>query len=169
MSNVALPSRHFFSTRPSQMFHHVRSLKEVNTEHIKPSLQRRNFGERVLCIFLVKIMAAIFDFYSSVRLGRERNSWIKSNMAVWVNVHEFVEHVTITRPAKTPASQAQLRQTITLKLSCVVNIFFERIPFVIWPTVQMIYSLDLKLSLKKKKKKRKKNRLKRLLNEWYLS
>ena len=56
------------------MFHHVRSLKEVNTEHIKPSLQRQNFGERVLCIFLVKIMAAVFDFYSSVRLGRERNS-----------------------------------------------------------------------------------------------
>ena len=151
MSSVALPSRHFFATRPSQMFHHVRSLKEVNTEHIKPSLQRQNFGERVLCIFLVKIMAAVFDFYSSVRLGRERNSWIKSNMAVWVNVHEFVELVTITRPDKTPASQAQ---TITLKIACVVNIFFERIPFVIWPTVQMIYSLDLKLSLKKKKKKK---------------
>ena len=33
----------------------------------------------------------------------------------------------------------------------------------------MIYSLDLKLSLKKKKrKKEKKNRLKRLLNEWYV-
>ena len=160
MSSVALPSRHFFATRPSQMFHNVRSLKEVNTEHIKPSLQRRNFGERVLCIFLVKIMAAVFDFYSSVRLGRERNSWIKSNMAVWVNVHEFVELVTITRPDKTPASQAQLRQTITLKIACVVNIFFERIPFVIWPTVQMIFPLDLKLSLKKKKKKRKKTDLK---------
>ena len=38
------------------------------------SLQsRRNFGERVLSIFLTKIMAAIFDFNGSGRLGREKN------------------------------------------------------------------------------------------------
>ena len=38
------------------------------------SLQsRRNFDERVLSIFLTKIMAAIFDFYGSGRLVRERN------------------------------------------------------------------------------------------------
>ena len=38
------------------------------------SLQtRRNFGERVLSIFLTKIMATIFDFKGSGRLGRERS------------------------------------------------------------------------------------------------
>ena len=38
------------------------------------SLQtRRNFGERVLSIFLTKIMATIFDFNGSGRLGRERS------------------------------------------------------------------------------------------------
>ena len=34
---------------------------------------RRNFGERVLSIFLTKIMAAIFDFNGSGRLWRERS------------------------------------------------------------------------------------------------
>ena len=34
---------------------------------------RRNFGERVLSIFLTKIMAAIFNFKGSGRLGRERS------------------------------------------------------------------------------------------------
>ena len=34
---------------------------------------RRNFGERVLSIFLTKIMATIFDFNGSGRLGRERS------------------------------------------------------------------------------------------------
>ena len=34
---------------------------------------RRNFGERVLSIFLTKIMAAVFDFNGSGRFGRERN------------------------------------------------------------------------------------------------
>ena len=38
------------------------------------SLQsRRHFGERVLIIFLMKIMAALVDFNDSGRLGRERN------------------------------------------------------------------------------------------------
>ena len=41
---------------------------------ISPSLQsRRNFGERVLSIFLTKIMAATFDFHGNERLWRERN------------------------------------------------------------------------------------------------
>ena len=34
---------------------------------------RRNFGERVLSIFWTKIMATIFDFNCSGRLGRERS------------------------------------------------------------------------------------------------
>lgn len=33
----------------------------------------RDFGERVLSIFLVKIRAAIFDVYSSGRVRREIN------------------------------------------------------------------------------------------------
>ena len=38
------------------------------------SLQiRRYFGERVLGIFSLKTMAAILEFYNSVKLGRERN------------------------------------------------------------------------------------------------
>ena len=36
---------------------------------------RHNFGERVLSIFLTKIMATIFDFNGSGRLGRERSSY----------------------------------------------------------------------------------------------
>ena len=41
------------------------------------SLQsRRNFGERVLGISLMKIMAAIFDFNGSEGLGRERNLYL---------------------------------------------------------------------------------------------
>ena len=35
-------------------------------------LSRHNFGERVLHVFLTKIMAAIFDFNGSRRLGREK-------------------------------------------------------------------------------------------------
>ena len=34
---------------------------------------RRNFSERVLSIFLTKVMAAIFDFNGNGRLGREGN------------------------------------------------------------------------------------------------
>ena len=38
------------------------------------SLQmRRNFGERELSVFLAKILAAIFDFNGSGKLGRETN------------------------------------------------------------------------------------------------
>ena len=71
---------------------HVQSLKSelINTRHRHPRylekyminvhfllnfrLQvRRNFGERVLSTFLTKIMAAIFHFNGSGRLGREGN------------------------------------------------------------------------------------------------
>ena len=39
-----------------------------------PSLKgRHNFGERVLSIFLTKIMAAIFDFNGNGRLGEKRH------------------------------------------------------------------------------------------------
>ena len=64
------------------------------------SLQsRRHFGERVLIIFLMKIMAALFDFNDSGRLGRERNlyqgggqrSIIRRGM--WVGELEII-HVT---------------------------------------------------------------------------
>ena len=42
--------------------------------HIECSLQsRRNFGERVLIIFLTEIIAAIFNYNGSGRLGGERN------------------------------------------------------------------------------------------------
>ena len=42
--------------------------------HIACSLQsRRNFGERVLIIFLTEIIAAIFNYNGSGRLGGERN------------------------------------------------------------------------------------------------
>ena len=46
--------------------------RECRRKH--PSLlSRHNFGEQVLHIFLTKIMAAIFDFNGSRRLGREKN------------------------------------------------------------------------------------------------
>ena len=34
--------------------------------------RRRSFGEQVLSIFLVKVAADIFDFYSSGTLGRKK-------------------------------------------------------------------------------------------------
>ena len=34
---------------------------------------RHNFGEQVCSVFFVEIMAVIFDFNGSRRLGRERN------------------------------------------------------------------------------------------------
>ena len=37
------------------------------------SLQRHNFGQRALHVFLTKIMATIFDFYGSRKLVRERH------------------------------------------------------------------------------------------------
>ena len=41
---------------------------------IHSSLQSRcNFGEQVCSVFFVEIMAVIFDFNGSRRLGRERN------------------------------------------------------------------------------------------------
>ena len=48
--------------------------KNDGSKHGKlASLQRkRNFGERVLRIFLTKLMAAVFYFNCSGRLGRER-------------------------------------------------------------------------------------------------
>ena len=48
--------------------------KNDGSKHGKlASLQRkRNFGERVLSIFLAKIVAAIFYFNGSGRLRRER-------------------------------------------------------------------------------------------------
>ena len=35
--------------------------------------RKRNFGERELSVFLANILAAIFDFNDSGKLGRERN------------------------------------------------------------------------------------------------
>ena len=44
------------------------------------SLQsKRNFCGRVLNTILVKVIAAIFDFYSSGRMGRERSTEGTSN------------------------------------------------------------------------------------------
>ena len=53
------------------------------------SLQsRRHFGERVLIIFLMKIMAALFDFNDSGRLGRERNLYQGGGQRSMVNNKE---------------------------------------------------------------------------------
>lgn len=41
-------TRHFLSVWPLQTFDRVLSFKEINIEYVKPSLQTRNFGERVL-------------------------------------------------------------------------------------------------------------------------
>ena len=51
---------------------------------IYDSLQSwRNFGQQVFSIFLVKIMAAIFDFNGSGRLGRELGErWSKIRRGV---------------------------------------------------------------------------------------
>ena len=40
---------------------------------------KRDFSERVLSFFSVTIIAAIFDFYSSRRMGRERSTEGMSN------------------------------------------------------------------------------------------
>ena len=64
---------------------------------------RRNFGQRVLSIVLVKIIPVIFDFEGEGRLGSERNcSQGASDMA-------GRELVTLTRPNKTPELYAGQR------------------------------------------------------------
>ena len=92
------------------------------------SLQsRRNFGGRVLSIFLTKIMTTIFDFNGSGRLGRERNLYqrgcrqskirrgvhsnSKSNMAGRMNDRELIK---LARPDMTPSLQASLSLTTFL-------------------------------------------------------
>ena len=57
---------------------------------------RRNFGERVLSIFLTKIMAAIFDFNGSGRLGRERSLYQGVVDSQKCNVERWGGRVKIT-------------------------------------------------------------------------
>ena len=52
----------------------IKSLERLSLHQHDSGLQsRRNFGGRAYMIILVKIIAVIFDFYNSRRLGRERN------------------------------------------------------------------------------------------------
>ena len=65
----------------------------------KTSLQNRsNFGERVLSIFLAKIMTAIFGFHGSGRLGRERNLLPRRWTAVKIKerVGEVKDYLNVT-------------------------------------------------------------------------
>ena len=57
------------SIRTPSVCYHPKTTLSLNLQ------SRRNFGERVLSIFVTKIMAAIFDFNGSGRLGRERNMY----------------------------------------------------------------------------------------------
>ena len=61
---------------------------------------RRNFGERVLSIFLAKIMTAIFGFHGSGRLGRERNllprRWTAVKIRERVGGGEVKDYLNVT-------------------------------------------------------------------------
>ena len=59
----------FYSLRRSLIFLY----KLLHFRYDSCSQSRRNFGERVLGIFLTKIMATTLDFNGSRTLGRERN------------------------------------------------------------------------------------------------
>ena len=62
------------STQDKPTLEIVSSTMISNSNYICISLwSRYNFAERVLNIFLMKIIATIFDFYPSEILGRERN------------------------------------------------------------------------------------------------
>ena len=52
-------------------FTHIWFAADMKGSHSPKS--RRNFGERMLTNFITNIMAAIFDFNGSGRLGREIN------------------------------------------------------------------------------------------------
>ena len=78
------------------------------------SLQsRRNFGERVLSGFITKIMAAIFDFNGSERLGREKNLFQgggrRSKIRKGVGVGERRLHFSLPRPLPPPSTQLQIK------------------------------------------------------------
>lgn len=52
----------------------IKSLEQLYLHRLDSSLQsRRNFDGWVLRFILVTIIAAIFDFYGRVGLGREKN------------------------------------------------------------------------------------------------
>ena len=79
--------------------------------------KRRNFGQRVFSIVLVKIIAIIFDFEGEGRLGRESNSGKGASDMT------SCELVTLTRPNKTPALRRslhnmQVREDEEFTLSC---------------------------------------------------
>ena len=61
---------------------------------------RHNFGERVLSIFLAKIMTAIFGFHGSGRLGRERNllprRWTAVKIRERVGGGEVKDYLNVT-------------------------------------------------------------------------
>ena len=67
------------------------------------SLQsRRNFDERVLSIFLTKIMAAIFDFNGSGRLVREKKNVPRGQLTVKNKERGKGGAVKITSPCTSP-------------------------------------------------------------------
>lgn len=74
--NISLNSqpKHFPPNTPFGGAEYFRSLKNQITRLFYFSPQsRRNFGERLISIFLTKIIAAIFSFNGSGRLGRKKN------------------------------------------------------------------------------------------------
>lgn len=80
--NISLNSqpKHFPTNTPFGGAEYFRSLKNQITRLFYFSPQsRRNFGERLISIFLTKIIAAIFSFNGSGRLGRKK---ICTNRAV---------------------------------------------------------------------------------------
>ena len=90
----------------------------------------RNFDERVLSIFLTKIMAAIFDFNGSGRLVRERNlyqggSW-QSKIRRGVGVGQWKSHLLALPPPPTSTVHSNSKSNMAgqinnyelIKLAC---------------------------------------------------
>ena len=90
----------------------------------------RNFDERVLSIFLTKIMAAIFDFNGSGRLVRERNLYQgdsrQSKIRRGVGVGQWKSHLLALPPPPTSTVHSNSKSNMAgqinnyelIKLAC---------------------------------------------------
>ena len=107
-----------------------RKRKKLHMDETCSLQSRRNFDERVLSIFLTKIMAAIFDFNGSGRLVRERNlyqggSW-QSKIRRGVRVGQWKSHLLALPPPSTSTVHSNSKSNMAgqinnyelIKLAC---------------------------------------------------
>ena len=107
-----------------------RKRKKLNMDEICSLQSSRNFDERVLSIFLTKIMATIFDFNGSGRLVRERNLYQgdsrQSKIRRGVGVGQWKSHLLALPPPPTSTVHSNSKSNIAgqinnyelIKLAC---------------------------------------------------